>query len=184
MGFVLVGGRSSRMGRDKALLPYRGRALVESVASTVAEVAGAAVLVGTPEIYGGYGYPAIPDLYPGEGPLGGILTALRHSRAEWNLVVACDMPALNAEILRRLFASAEGAKPGAVLPAGPSGLLEPLCALYHTSTRQAIELAFGRGVRKVVDALAAVPLERLAVPDAGVFDNVNTPDDWAHYAGH
>ncbi len=184
MGFVLVGGRSSRMGRDKALLPYRGRALVESVASTVADAAGAAVLVGTPEIYGGYGYSAIPDLYPGEGPLGGILTALAHSRSDWNLVVACDMPGLNGDVLRRLFASVEDAVPGAVLPVGPSGRAEPLCALYHISARVALERAFERGIRKVVDALETVPIHRIAVPDAAVFDNVNTPEDWAHYAGH
>ena len=64
------------MGRDKALLPLRGRALGQYIADAVATAAGRVVLIGDPERYGPLGYPVIPDRYPGEGPLGGILTAL------------------------------------------------------------------------------------------------------------
>ena len=103
-GYVLVGGRSSRMGRDKALLPFRGGVL--------AGVGGAGGGNGRRETpcwwairtlcrAAALGYPVIPDLYPGEGPLGGILTALESSAsADWNLVVACDMPGLSAPLPR------------------------------------------------------------------------------------
>jgi molybdenum cofactor guanylyltransferase len=160
MGFVLAGGRSSRMGRNKALLPFRGGVLIESVAGIVRQAAGEAILVGDPNLYAALGFTVVPDLYPGEGPLGGILTALRHSGASWNLMVACDMPDLTVDFLNDLFARAEGSGADALLPAGPSGRLEPLCAVYHSRSRPAL----------------------LDVAEAARFHNVNTPEDWADHA--
>src|SRR5262245_52350437 len=93
-GWVLVGGRSSRMGRDKAGLPVHGATLAEHVAAAVAAAAGSATLIGPPERYSHLGIPVLADVRPGSGPLGGILTALTASPAEWNLIAACDLPGL------------------------------------------------------------------------------------------
>ena len=128
-GYVLAGGRSSRMGCDKALLPFRGGALVESVARAVRSAAGSAVLVGNPRLYEHLAFPAIPDLYPGTGPLGGILTALHHTSAESNLLAACDMPALSGEFLGVLIDATANDDADALVPIGPSGRPEPLCAV-------------------------------------------------------
>jgi molybdopterin-guanine dinucleotide biosynthesis protein A len=176
----LAGGRSSRMGCDKALLPFRGGRLVESVARAVELAAGSAVLVGNPRVYEHFGYPAIPDLYPGAGPLGAIVTALHHSSADWNLVAACDMPELSGEFLRFLINTAEGG-PGAdaLVPAGPSGRLEPLCAVYHRRSRAALERALERGDRSVRGALEKLRPAVVAVPEVTPFQNVNTPEEWA-----
>ena len=181
-GYVLAGGRSSRMGRDKALLPFRGGALVESVARAVGLAAGSAVLVGDPRLYEHLGYPAIPDLYPGAGPLGGILTALSHSSADWNLVAACDMPELSGGFLGLLVEAAEGFAADALVPIGPSGRPEPLCAVYHRRSRRALEGALGRGVRSVRAALENLRATLVSVPEVTPFQNVNTPEDWAGYA--
>src|SRR5580693_7502601 len=92
------------MGRDKALLPFREGALAQSVARVVGEAADSATLIGKRGRYGALGYAVIPDLHPGEGPLGGILTALSHSAeghlAAWNLIIARDLPKLEVEMLR------------------------------------------------------------------------------------
>src|SRR6266566_1160042 len=93
------------MGRDKARLPYRGGTLAEWVARQVELAAQSATLVGNP--VGNPELGGIPDLYPGEGPLGGILTALHHSAAEWNLIVACDMPEITPGFLCGLLAEAQ-----------------------------------------------------------------------------
>jgi len=175
-----VGGRSSRMGRDKARLPYRGEALAEWIARAVKTAAGSATLVGNAPLGG------IPDLYPGEGPLGGILTALRHTSADWNLIVACDMPEVSAEFLDTLLDAAElfGASSGAgaLLPRGPSGQVEPLCAVYHKRAGAAMERRFADGIRKVTAALEEVATIWYPVAELKTFQNVNTPEDWAGYA--
>ncbi len=134
-------------------------------------------LVGNPALGG------IPDLYPGEGPLGGILTALHHTSAEWNLIVACDMPRVTAD-----FAAAPaGLRRGT--PAAMScfrirrgGRPEPLCAVYRRSARESIEMRFRSGVRKVTMALEELDVCHLEVTEAVQFQNVNTPEDWSEYA--
>jgi molybdenum cofactor guanylyltransferase len=170
------------MGRNKALLPYHGSTLVQSVAEIVHTVTGDVSLVGRPGRDGLLGYSVVPDIYPGEGPLGGILTALQHSRADWNLIVACDMPELNVEFFRRLLDAAESSDCDALVPVSPSGLLEPLCAAYHRNSRQLLYQAFARGVRQIATALGEVRMTTWRVPEElSCFQNVNTPEDWAPY---
>jgi molybdenum cofactor guanylyltransferase len=179
---VLVGGRSSRMGRDKALLPFHGRPLAKGIALTVAQSAGTATLVGPPELYSSMGFPTISDLFPGEGPLGGILTALRHSNAEWNLIVACDMPQIGAALLVRLLDAARQSDSDALLPVTAEGRPQPLCAVYRRTCLAPFEMAFSEGTRKVTTALAAVRCLHLPMEEVSQFQNVNTPEDWAAYA--
>lgn len=180
---MLVGGRSSRMGRDKALLPYRGDRLACAVAREVARAAGAVTLVGDPRRYGDLGYSVIPDAFPGEGPLGGILTALRHCTADLCLVVACDMPELTAPFLSDLLAAAEE-NPGVTLPQGPSGRLEPLCAVWRPGVLPGVEIAFASGIRKVTAALDGLPAAFYPVAEVAPFQNVNTPEDWAGHGAN
>ena len=176
---MLTGGRSSRMGRDKALLPYRGGTLAEAVARAVAEAAGSATLVGDPNLYRQLGFPVVGDRYPGEGPLGGILTALHSTAADWNLVTACDMPAITSDLLRGLLETAGRLDADALVPAGPSGMLEPLCAVYHRRITKVLEERFGAGVRRVAEALEVVRAVRFPVMEVSCFQNVNTPEEWS-----
>ncbi len=176
-----MGGRSSRMGRDKASLPFRGGVLVQHVANAVQQAAGSVVLVGSPGKLGAVGYPILPDIYPGEGPLGGILTVLQHSRADWNLIVACDMPALTADFLGGLLCAAEASEADAFVPRGPSSRLEPLCAVYHQRSRGALYQAFAEGTRKITRAFAALRIAEIRIDEIMPLQNVNTPEDWAAY---
>jgi molybdopterin-guanine dinucleotide biosynthesis protein A len=164
------------MGRDKARLPFRGSDLVSVVADAVARAAGNVTLIGHSEL------PAIPDRYPGEGPLGGILTALHHTSSDWNLIVACDMPEVSAAFLGELLAQAVRSRADVLLPCGPDGLPQPLCAVYHRSALPALEGHFSRGVRKVTAAFQGLTVERRVVAELSLFQNVNTPEDWAAYA--
>jgi molybdopterin-guanine dinucleotide biosynthesis protein A len=180
-GFVLAGGRSSRMGRDKALLEVEGSLLVCRMAAAVAATAGSVTLIGDPAKYSHLGYPVCPDVYAGSGPLAGIHAALTASGADWNLVVACDMPDVEPAFLRRLLDLAEQSGADCLLPAGESGRPEPLCGVYHRRTRPAIQRALESGVRKVLDGLAGLRVEVVPVGESGPFRNINTPRDWTEY---
>jgi molybdopterin-guanine dinucleotide biosynthesis protein A len=166
------------MGRDKALLPFRGGSLAGAIAAAVEDAAGSVVVVGRPDFLD---YSAIPDRFPGEGPLGGILTALAHTRSEWNLIVACDMPALTTEFLSGLLQRAERSGRDALIPCGPDGP-EPLCAVYHQRAREALEHRFENGIRKVMRAVEDLDAFVWPVAEMAHFQNVNTPEDWAGYA--
>src|SRR5271166_6204295 len=117
-GFVLAGGESRRMGRDKALLLYRGRPLIAHVAGTVEKGLGSqaccgsgpVAIVGHPDRYGDLGYRVLADIHANCGPLGGLVTALSASGADWNLAVACDMPNLTEADLGRLLHSAPASR--------------------------------------------------------------------------
>jgi molybdopterin-guanine dinucleotide biosynthesis protein A len=164
------------MGRDKALLPFRGSTLAEWVARQVAEAAGSATLVGNIAL-------GIPDLYPGEGPLGGILTALEHTYADLNLIVACDMPHVEAPFLRCLLEAARESDADALLPCGPSGLVEPLCAVYRRRAFPGLRARFDHGTRKITAGLEGLAVVTLRVAEVAQFQNLNTPEDWAVHAG-
>jgi len=179
---VLVGGRSSRMGLDKALLPFRGSTLAAWIAREVATAAGEVTLVGN-EALQSREFEAIPDLFPHEGPLGGILTALHHTSSEWILVVACDMPFAHGSFLKRLIGAAVESGADVLLPCGPSGLPEPLCAVYNRTALPVIQARFAAGTRKVTAALEGLKVVTLEVAEVALFQNLNTPEDWAAHAG-
>jgi molybdopterin-guanine dinucleotide biosynthesis protein A len=189
-GLILAGGESSRMGVDKGLLEIAGVPMIVRAARLVESVTGApAVVVGTPEKYRGLGLRTIADDWPGCGPLGGIATALRASDAEWNLIVACDLPYLTREwleyLLQRGRDSAEEAVVAMNLTAANKRGAEPLCAMYHKGCAPSIRRALERGVRKVTDGLAELRVEMMEPAkwkdfdsDGLLFKNVNTPADY------
>ena len=117
---------------------------------------------------------------PGCGPLGGIYTALLHSTADWNLVVACDMPEAGAPLLAALIEGAETAATDCFIPSGTEGRLEPLCAVYHRRAAAHIGAALARGVRKVREGIAGLDVTVRRWDDGG-FQNCNTPGEWAAY---
>jgi len=175
-GYVLAGGESRRMGRDKALLEENGVTLVARVADVVSSVAGNATIVAPVGRYEGLGVPVLNDSWPGEGPLGGILTALSQNKAEWNLIVAVDMPHLDSGYLQTLLTAA-GQGRETVIPAHANGDMEPLCGVYHSSALHELRRFFDSGGRRVKDALQTIPL-RTVPAAAGILANVNTPEQW------
>ena len=178
-GFVLAGGRSSRMGLDKALLPHRGATLLKNLAEVVYQAAGSVSLIGDPARYARLGYPVYADRIPGCGPCGGIATALSISPEAWNVIVACDMPGVTAKALSTLLEHAAGARGKCIVPIGPDGQPEPLCAVYHADCLPALERALREKRLKMKDLLPDLQPVLVSGLDPACFVNVNTPADWA-----
>jgi molybdenum cofactor guanylyltransferase len=175
-GFVLVGGASRRMGRDKALLDYAGETLVQSVAFEVAKAAGSVALLGDPVRYGHLGMRVVPDIIPGRGPMSGLHAALASTGAEWVLLVACDLPNVEAGFLRLLIDQAILTKAKCVAARGQNGL-EPVCAVYHRSTQREVLQALEDDrlrMRDLITRLDATGVEA----EARLVRNVNTEEDW------
>ena len=182
-GFVLAGGRSSRMGRDKALLELEGQALLERAARRVLAAAGSVAVVGMPERHARFGWPVVEDLRPGEGPLAGIEAALASPyAADWNLIVACDMPHLDAALLERLLAEARLQRPDCVVAQSARGP-EPLCAVYARGFLDVARRQLDAGRRKVSDAFEGLQVVHLWADKPAAMINVNTPADWRILAG-
>ena len=175
-GFVLVGGQSRRMGRDKGLLPWGSGALIEDVAARVASAAGNVTLVGNPKQYSRFPFNCLLDLRPGFGPLSGIETALRSGRGEYNLILACDMPDADSSHLRRLIEIACARPAKCVVTRDGTGKLHPLCAVYHDSCLATLTKAIEESRLRLMDLLTLLQAEEVRFE--GTIQNVNTPGDW------
>jgi molybdopterin-guanine dinucleotide biosynthesis protein A len=167
--YILAAGKSSRMGKDKALLDFGGTPLILHIASLAEPLTGAPVIVGPPDRYANLNLRVIPDDEPGIGPLGGIATALRDSREPWNLILGCDLPLLTSEWLAYLIDRALVSAADAIVPQSAAGA-EPLCAMYRKSCEASIAKAIARGVRKVTGWIAALKVERIEPHEWKAFD--------------
>jgi molybdopterin-guanine dinucleotide biosynthesis protein A len=199
MGFILAGGKSSRMGpnTDKAFLDFRGQTLLERALAVMGRVCYRVTIVGDPAKLANYGSsnygsskygsskygPVVADIFPGCGPLAGIHSALVHSSAELNLMLAVDMPFVSRELLEFLFAAAEPSDAIITVPRTGRGF-QPLCAIYRREFSTTAEQALRAGKYKVDAAFSGVPvrvIEENELAAAGFseqnFFNVNTPQD-------
>ena len=190
-GFVLAGGASRRFGRDKALAEFDGEPLIARLSRDLQEAVAAPVrVIGDADKYGQIGVECIADRWPGEGPLGGIITALQTSttstphRDSWKFIVGCDMPFLTTVWLRHVIGRANASEAEVVVPESNYGL-EPLCACWRTSALPSLSRAFESGTRRVTDAMKQLSMEVLDAADWKRFDNfdrlfwnMNTPADY------
>jgi len=149
--FILAGGQSTRIGRDKALLEFRGRPLIEHALDKLRALDFSPRIAGNRPDLAPYA-PVVPDHYPGSGPLAGIEAALSASDADLNLFLPIDLPLLPIEFLRWMTARARETRAVATIP-HLEGRPQPLCAVYHRDLLHHIQVALAKGDRKVIDVI-------------------------------
>jgi len=189
-GYVLVGGKSSRFGRDKALVEVGGQVLAVRMAGVLQPLTKTVTLVGPPEKYRHLGLRVISDPLPDYGPLAGLLAALDDSASSWNIITACDLPNISTGFLEFLVERARNADADIVVPVDAAGNAEPLCAAYALHCRESIRRAIEWEVHKVTEAftelrvLEVKPEEYAAFnPDGRLFANLNSVEDLTSVAG-
>jgi molybdenum cofactor guanylyltransferase len=181
-GFILAGGKSSRMGTDKSLLRFGGPTLIESAIDRMRKVAAEVTIVSPRDDLARYA-PVIHDLYPDRGPLGGIHTALVSSAHELNLMLAVDMPFVEPELLQSLLGIAQKSQAVITAPRTRHGW-QPLCAVYRKAFASVAETAL-KGDDYKIDRLFKQVATRIVSEaelekwgyTSHVFMNLNTPDD-------
>lgn len=179
---ILAGGRSSRMGRDKAWIEWAGRPLIAHALEKVRRLGVAEVFIsGRPGVdYTALGCPVLLDLEPDRGPLGGIERALRECASPLLLVLAVDLPHVTPALLAGLLAACD-VRTGAVPKLEDK--LEPLAAIYPRRCHARARAALRQARLAARDFAAACLRERavrafpVAAADAGCFANWNRPDD-------
>ena len=183
-GFVLAGGQSLRMGRDKALLEFRGKPLLLRTVELLRPYVDRITVLGSQSRYSHFGLRVLADEYPAQGPLGGICMGLKNSLADWNIFLACDLPLLDGRILDALIRITSLTDAQAVVPKTRDGW-QPLCAAYQRSCVPAMEQAIERGNLALVNLLRSLRVEVLTANhlfDSAdweeMFWNVNTTEDW------
>ena len=198
---ILAGGRSRRMGADKAFLDLGGQTLIERAVARLGRLSDDVIVVtNEPERFARLGARLVGDVLPGKGALGGVYSGLRAARHAAAVVVACDMPYLNAGLLRYMAGLLEGYD--AVVPQGSTGRaggerpdqaavkakeidLHPLHAVYAATCLGAIEAAIARGDLRTMAFFDDVRVRIVGGDEIDRFDpqrlsiwNVNTPEEW------
>jgi molybdopterin-guanine dinucleotide biosynthesis protein A len=185
-GAVLAGGRSRRMGQDKAFLPGRKKTLLEDTLDVMAGLFPEVLISGGDQRLSAYGRRVLPDEAPSRGPLSGLCAVLKAASHEYLFLAACDLPLFSAAAVTELWRHVlENPEALAVIPVA-AGRLQPLHAFYHRDLLPTLEKNLERENLKLAKIFANEPFAgafRLVPftgePAAAIAANVNTPEEWA-----
>jgi len=180
-GIVLSGGASSRMGKDKGLCEFRGKALITYAIEALLPLCDS-ILISSNYVdnYDGFGYQVVVDEHNGIGPIGGIYSSLKKSLTKHNLIISCDTPFLNTQLLKLVLENSDNYD--VVVPEHGNSFIEPLAAYYSSDIVDQIEISIKRNDYKLMNLFNEVKFKSInvdAIPGFSniLFRNLNTPDD-------
>jgi molybdopterin-guanine dinucleotide biosynthesis protein A len=180
---IMAGGKSSRMGRDKSFVELLGKPMIEHLIGRIQGLGQETILItNRPVDYAHLGLPMFGDVLPEKGSLGGIYTAIHYSANPYTLVIACDMPFVNPDLLRYMIGLADGSYE--VIVPRVEGYPEGLHAIYHKACLEPIRQQIEAGRLKVIGFYEDVRVRYLDEPEYQPFDpqrlsfrNINTPQE-------
>lgn len=173
---ILVGGKSTRMGQDKAWVTIGGIPLIHHQLFAIhkAGFSDIFLIANEPDKYSSLNFPIYPDNFKHTGALGGIESALSHNtKSQWTLVLACDMPFIRPNVLQLLHETVHHDM-DVILPV-VGDMTQPLCAFYHRRCGDVMRSHLREGHYKVRDVLMKLRVILVKIDDDWCFFNVNTP---------
>lgn len=178
-GYILAGGKSSRMGTDKGLLLLEGKPMIQYVIEQMQLIFDKVVIVSNNPEYKKFGLDVIPDLIKDIGPAGGIYTALHHSGTKLNFVVSCDMPFVTAVAIEFVIRNSEESQ---VILLENKGRIEPLFGMYSKECEAIWLKLIEEGKIKLQEMVLnfkfkVIPIENNEIFGANFFKNINTKED-------
>jgi molybdopterin-guanine dinucleotide biosynthesis protein A len=174
---VMAGGKSKRLGQNKALIQINGITVVESVLNMVSPyVQKVMIITNTPEEYNFLDIETSKDVRPGFGPLSGIHSALSLASSEYVLVVSCDIPLVGSKQIEQLVSSCRGHD----ITIFKHKNFEPLCAVYRRSCIDALNELIDYNECRIIDLFPTLDVKVLRVDDAEIFRSINTKEDYDH----
>ena len=173
---ILAGGKSSRMGEDKGLMSYRGQSMVKHVIDVAEKLTSNIMLVANHTDYHQLGWPVFPDLVKDKGPLAGIVTGLKASDTELNLILTCDTPFISVDFLKKLAAELDKAE--VVIPQFENRLY-PLTGYYKKTVLSRLETELEIGNLKIKKAIESLNYKVIVADqyDKNNFKNLNSKED-------
>lgn len=182
--FILAGGKSIRMGEDKAFLKLQNQTLLERALELARAVCSTIAIIGSATKFSAFA-PVIEDIFPGQGPLAGIHAGLKNSNADLNVILAVDLPFMDPRFLQHLISQARASKAIVTVPRCGGGW-QPLCAVYRREFAITAENSLREGRNKIDPLFARVPTHVVDDSDLlqlglspEIFRNLNTPEDLA-----
>jgi len=177
---ILAGGKSIRMKQDKALITISGSSLIENIIFHIKDLFSEILISSSEkEKYKFLGYRIIPDEKPNEGPLMAILSSLKVSSNKLNLILACDIPEIDINFLKKLFNHTEGYD--IVVPSYKDGKYEALFAIYNKNIIPVVERQLNNGIRKISSLFTVCRTKTVEMDNEKWFRNLNTMEDYKNY---
>jgi molybdopterin-guanine dinucleotide biosynthesis protein A len=182
-GIILSGGKSSRMGKEKGLVDFQGKPLISHAILALKPLVDNIIIGANNHLndYRKFGYTIIEDEVKNIGPIGGVLSALRNSDTKYNIILSCDMPFINAELLHYLNIKSQDYD--VVVPIHDTDKIEPLCGIYSKDIIHVMEVAVENGNFKLRDIFENVRFKAIKVDASlpfysdNLFYNINSPAD-------
>jgi len=180
---ILAGGKSTRMGSDKAFVEFDGRTLLARVLDLARSVTQDVRIVGSAEKFASFA-PVVEDIFRDCGPLGGIHAALRSSLSELNVMLAVDTPFVSWTLLQYLISQARATPDAIIVVPASEDRRQPLCAIYRREFADVAENALRAGNNRIDRLFDLVKTRTITEAElnvagfsSGIFRNMNTPEE-------